>query len=90
MGYELWSLVSRNALGEYATEAEALAAVRDEIVAGGDAYAAELGLAYLNSRGRTRVIAEGSDLVRRAQQAASPHAARATRRPRAAATERSA
>ena len=69
MAFELWSMASRNLIGSFATEAEALAAVRDIALVNTPAYVAGLVLGYENSRGRSRAIAQGAALVRRAQQA---------------------
>jgi hypothetical protein len=80
MAYELWSMASRNALGEFASETEALAAVRAEVAAGGEAYATALALLYANSRGRSRVVAQGEALVERAKLAALAERAPARQR----------
>lgn len=70
MAFELWSGVSGNLLSRHATEAEALAAVLKVAAANNPAYVAELGL--LKDTGRTsKLIAQGTALVERAQQAAA-------------------
>jgi hypothetical protein len=66
MAFELWSTASKNLLGDFATEAEALAAVRAAVEAHGPAYADELLLARETSRGKTRMLARGPILLERA------------------------
>lgn len=63
MGFELWDLPSRNVAGYFQTKVEALAAVRAAVKAHGRAYAEEFLLLSEDTRGRTRVIAEGAELV---------------------------
>ncbi|HEY7064221.1 MAG TPA: hypothetical protein VII06_22260 [Chloroflexota bacterium] len=66
MAFELWSLASKNLVGDFATEAEALAAVRAAIDAHGAAYADDLLLSRETRRGETRLVARGSVLRDRA------------------------
>lgn len=63
MTFELWELDSGNAAGEYRTEAEALAAVREMIAARGSAAAESFLLARTNARGRSKPIAQGEALA---------------------------
>jgi hypothetical protein len=72
--YELWSLTSHNLVGDFASEAEAFAAVRAAYAEHGPEYAAGLALGHEDRRGRTRPIAQGATLVERAL-AATPAAA---------------
>ena len=64
--FELWDLQTRNALGGYATEADALAVVRRSIEAEGRAVTDDLALLRVGSRGRTKTIAIGASLAERA------------------------
>jgi len=68
--FELWDLTSRNVAGFFETKAEALAAVRGAVNEHGRQYAEELLLASEDSRGRSRTIAKGGDLVELALRAA--------------------
>lgn len=71
MTYELWNMRTGNAIGEFATEVQALAFVRDAIARNGSGYADLLFLGA-TSRGRSKPIAQGSALAERAIAAASP------------------
>jgi len=64
--FELWDLQTRNAVGGYATEAEALAVGRRTIEADGLAFVDDLALLQVNSRGRSTTIALGAALAERA------------------------
>jgi len=64
--FELWDLQTRNALGGYACEADALAVVRRSVEAEGRAFADDLALLRVTSRGRTKTVAVGSVLATRA------------------------
>lgn len=66
MIYELWDSSSGNAIAGFPTEAEALAIVRAEIEAGGRGAVHEWFLRKADSRGRSKLLAEGLDLVKRA------------------------
>lgn len=63
--YELWDAESGNLTEEFATEAEALAAVRDAAAQHGRAYAEAYGLIFEDAGGRSRIIAQGAALVDR-------------------------
>ena len=71
MTYELWNTKTRNAIGDYRTEAEALAFVREVISRHGRSYADMLFLGCEDPQGRSRPIAQGQALVERALAAAS-------------------
>ena len=64
--YELWSMGSGNVIGCFDTEVAALAAVRSALATHGREYAAGLALGREDSRGRSKAIAQGSDLINRA------------------------
>jgi hypothetical protein len=70
--YELWDLPSGNALGEFATEGEALAAVRGLLADHGAGAVAGLLLARTTARGRSRPVAQGQALAALAGAAAGP------------------
>ena len=67
MIYTLWDSDSGNAIAGFATEAEALAVVRAEIEAGGSEAVSEWFLGKEDSRGRSKLVAEGARLAKRAQ-----------------------
>jgi hypothetical protein len=67
--YELWDGQSGNALGDYATELEALTVIRDTVSADGRHAVATFALLRVNGRGRSQVVAEGDALAERAQRA---------------------
>ena len=68
--YELWETRSGNLMDTFATQDEALTAVREAIDLHGQAYVDSLALGRENSRGRSKVIARGAELALRAQAAA--------------------
>ena len=68
--YELWDVDSGNMVGAFASEADALAEVRGLLAVNGAAYADDLALAVRRTDGGES-IAEGAQLARRAEQAAS-------------------
>jgi hypothetical protein len=70
--YELWSKPSRSALGAFDTEAEALAAVREAVAQHGRAYAEGFAVIREDRRGRSKLVAEGAQLVDLALAAAPP------------------
>ena len=74
MTYELWNMRTGNAIGDFATEAEALAFVRAAIERHGRSYADKLFLGREDSRGRSKPIAQGQALAGRALAASSPAA----------------
>jgi hypothetical protein len=71
MTFELWSKTSRSIVGAFDTEEAALAAVRDAADRHGRDYAADFAVIRENSRGRSKLVAEGMDLVDRAVAAAA-------------------
>lgn len=66
MTYELWSKVSRSIIGAFVSESAALAAVREAFEAHGRSYAEQLAVVREDSRGRSKLIAEGAPLIDRA------------------------
>jgi hypothetical protein len=72
MTYELWNVRTGNALGDFATEEEALAAVRRLVERHGRAYVDKLFLGREDSRGRSTPIAQGQALAERALAATAP------------------
>jgi len=70
--YELWDLPSGTALGEFATEGEALAAVRGLLADHGPGAAVGLLLVRTSARGRSSPIAQERALAARARAAAAP------------------
>jgi hypothetical protein len=72
MAYELWEMTSRNAIAGFATEEDALEAVRKQIAAGGREAVASWFLGYEDARGRSKAIAQGGELAQRALAAAPP------------------
>ena len=70
MKYELWDLTSRNVAGFFETEADALDAVRAAGHTHGAAYAECFALIREDARGRSKTIARGTELVKRALAAA--------------------
>ena len=76
MAFELWSGASGNLLSTHETEAEALAAVLQVAAANDGDYVAGLGLLHDNGR-RSKLIAQGAELVERARRADESGAATA-------------
>jgi hypothetical protein len=70
MAYELWNMRTGNALGDFLSEAEALAAVRKLVERHGRSYAEKLLLGHEDAHGRSRPIAQGQELASRALAAA--------------------
>jgi hypothetical protein len=66
MIYVIIDTATAHQVGAYATEAEALAAVRNAVERFGWSYAAAWGLAEQDSGGSLRAIAEGDVLIDRA------------------------
>jgi hypothetical protein len=65
MTFELWNVHTGNAIGEFTTEAEALAFVREAIARNGRTYADALFLGS-TTRGRSKAVARGQVLAERA------------------------
>lgn len=63
MFYALWDLESGNSLGDFDSEAEVLAVVRDLLDANEPDYAEALSLGRTNDDGTTTVVADGVALV---------------------------
>jgi hypothetical protein len=63
--FELWNSESGNLVGSFATEAMALAAIREAIRRNGEGYGELLVLGSEDSRGNSKVIASGRQLVDR-------------------------
>ena len=70
MAYELWNTDTGNIIATYSTVEEALIDVRGAIENHGAFYITSWALAYENSRGRTKVIAQGVALAQRATELA--------------------
>lgn len=71
MIYELWDTESRNVVGEFDSEAEALAAVLEAVDENGDEAAALFTLIAVHDNGTSNGIAGGArliDLARRRRQ----------------------
>ena len=77
MTYELWDTKTGNAIGGFASQAEALAVVRDAINRHGRAYADILFLGCEDERGQSRPIAQGQALAELALGTASRQTATA-------------
>ena len=67
MTFELWDTETRNLVETFATEDEALAAVRELVAVNADVYPAALALALEDDDGETTVIARGHQLAARAR-----------------------
>ena len=63
MTYELWDTKTRNAIGGFASQAEALAVVREAIERHGREYVDMLFLGCEDENGRSRRIARGQALA---------------------------
>lgn len=72
--FELWNAQSGNLLGSFATEELALAAVREAVQRNGESYGEILVLGREDSRGHSKTIASGRQLLERATRAKSPTA----------------
>ena len=70
MHFELGEMRTGNAIGDYDTEADALAVVRDTAAAHGRDAIQTFALVRINRRGRATTLATGSELVDRAHSAA--------------------
>ena len=66
MTYELWHTESRSMIGGYSAEADALAVVLQVVEEHGAEAVAHWMLGVEDQRGRSREIARGADLARRA------------------------
>ena len=72
MFYALWDLESGNALGDFDSEAKALAVVRDLLDANEADYAEVLSLGRTDDDGTFVLIADGTALAARAHSASDP------------------
>lgn len=68
--FELWDQESRNLMGDYGTENEALVAVGKAVSTYGSDYADSIVLLRIGPRGGVKRIAAGADLAERAKEAA--------------------
>jgi hypothetical protein len=64
--FELWNAESGNLLGTFSTEGEALVAVHEAVQRNGESYGTILALGRESSRGKSKIVASGRDLVIRA------------------------
>jgi hypothetical protein len=64
--FHLWDVASGNVLGEFSTEAGALATIAKLLHAEGPEAVADLALTAMKGRQAPRVVAEGSLLAKRA------------------------
>jgi hypothetical protein len=62
--YEVWDGASGNCLGAYATEEDALAAIRADLRALGETAIRDIGLLYRPTTTEAQLIAAGDDLLR--------------------------
>ena len=65
--YELWQTRTRNLIGAFGSQAEALAVVREAIKIHGSEYVDTVLLGYEDDKGRSKTIAQGNDLLALAQ-----------------------
>lgn len=63
MIYELWDTSSGNVIGAFTTKEEALAIVRDTIALHGEVFAGDFLLGHEDKAGRSRLIAQGKELI---------------------------
>ena len=66
MTYELWDTETRNIVGAYVSEEDALVVVREAIGAHGTRYADTLALVHEDARGAVQTLAVGAALAERA------------------------
>jgi lauroyl/myristoyl acyltransferase len=64
--YELWETTSRNMVGVFPSEEEALEIVRQSLDKYGRTYAVHLALGYEDEDGETTAVAAGGELIDRA------------------------
>jgi hypothetical protein len=82
MAFEIWHLASRNLMGSFRTETDALLALCDAVEQHGAGFVTELALAYEDSRGKTRTIASGTALIELLERPLPPRSRRPARAPR--------
>ena len=68
MTYELWDTESRNVIGEFNSEADALAAVLEAVESNGEGSVALFTLVGAYDDGAVKGIAGGAELVKLARQ----------------------
>ncbi len=68
MTYELWDTESRNLIGEFDSEPDALAAVLEAVVFNGEQSAATFTLLGADDNGTVKGIAGGTKLIELARQ----------------------
>jgi hypothetical protein len=66
--YELWQTQTRNLIGTFATEAEALEVVRRAADSHGSDYIDTIFLGHEDNVGHSRMVAEGKALLQMARQ----------------------
>lgn len=74
MIYELWDSSSGNAVAGFSMEDEAIAVVRAELDAGGQDAVSGWFLRKTDTRGRTKRVVDGAELIKRALAAGPPKA----------------
>jgi hypothetical protein len=67
--YELWDLDSGNMIGDFGSEAEALAVVHDLLSVNTTSFVDMLSLGYTSEDGAFRIVAQGRPLAVRADRA---------------------
>ena len=82
IAFHLWDVASGNVLGEFSTEAAALASVAKLVHAEGPEATADLALTAITGRQAPRVVAEGSPLAKRALEHEASAANEAPAKPR--------
>lgn len=73
MFYELWDVETGNIIGDFDSEAEALAMVRDLLAANSPDYADALSLGRTDESGQTTLVAESHALAALALAASPEH-----------------
>ncbi len=63
MSYVLWDVEAGNIVSDFATEVEALSAVRDLLADNALDYVDAMSLGHTDDHGATRVVAEGHSLA---------------------------
>jgi hypothetical protein len=69
--YELWDLESGNIIGDFDTESEALAVVRNLLAVNANSFADLLSLGCTEADGTFRIVAQGRPLAARADREAN-------------------
>jgi hypothetical protein len=71
MVYEIWETESRNLVGDFPTEAAAVATVREALALHGRSYVSTWVLAREDADGETSMVADGEQLLVLAQRASA-------------------